>query len=128
MKTFETKAFKMVIHDDLLKEFTVKKNITLQAEDVWESKDLSINYIPNQKFYVLLEGEDDSDVSGDARRAAASEEYTKYVAALALCSNKLHQKIIGSLFLKINKPKVPTQFFDNREDALIWLKSLQKQA
>lgn len=125
MKTFETKAFLMTIHDDLLIEFKVKKNIILQASDVWESRDLSVNYIPGKKFYVLFEGEEDAEISGDARRAGASEEYTRHVAALALYSSKLHEKIIGSLFLKINKPKLPTKFFDNREDAIDWLKNLR---
>jgi hypothetical protein len=125
MKTFETPAFLMTIHDDLLIEFMVKKNVTLQASDVWESRDLSVNYIPGKKFYVLFEGDDNAEISGDARRAGASEEYTRHVAALALYSNKLHEKIIGSLFLKINKPKLPTKFFDNREDAINWLKKLQ---
>ena len=125
MKTFETQAFLMTIHDDLLIEFKVKKNVNLQASDVWESRDLSVNYMPGKKFYVLFEAEDEAEISGDARRAGASEEYTKHVAALALYSNKVLEKIIGSLFLKINKPKLPTKFFDNREDAVLWLKNLQ---
>ena len=125
MKTFETNAFLMTVHDDLLIEFKVKKNVTLQASDVWESRDLSVNYISNKKFYVLFEGDEDAEISGDARRAGASEEYTHHVAALALYSNKLHEKIIGSLFLKINKPKLPTKFFDSREEAINWLKNLR---
>jgi hypothetical protein len=115
----------MVIHDDLIKEFKIKKNVTLQASDIWESRDLTLSYISDKKLYVLLEGDDDSSVSGDARRAAASDEYKQNVAALALCSNKLHEKIIGSLFLNINKPKVPTKFFDNKDDALVWLKNIR---
>lgn len=126
MKTFETHAFVMNIHDDLLIEFKVKKNINLQESDVWESRDMSVNYLPGKKFYVLFEGDEDADISGDARRAGASEEYTKHVAALALHSNKMHEIIIGSLFLKINRPKVPTKFFDNRDEAILWLKSLQR--
>ena len=125
MKTFETNAFLMTVHDDLLIEFKVKKNVTLQASDVWESRDLSVNYISNKKFYVLFEGDEDAEISGDARRAGASEEYTHHVAALAMYSNKLHEKIIGSLFLKINKPKLPTKFFDSREEAINWLKNLR---
>ena len=126
MKTFETNAFTMTIHDDLLIEFKVKANINLEAKDVWESRDLSVNYIPGKKFHVLFEGDDEASVSGEARRAGASEEYTKHVAALALYSNKAYERIIGSLFLKINKPLVPTQFFDNREQAIAWLRIKQK--
>ncbi len=126
MRVFETKAFLMKVHDDLLIEFLVKDNVNLQASDVWESRDLSVNYIPSKKFYVLFEGGDDASVSGEARRAGASKEYTGHVAALALYSNKSYERIIGSLFLKINKPLVPTEFFDDREKAIAWLKIMQK--
>jgi hypothetical protein len=127
MRTFETKAFLMKIHDDLLIEFTVKKNANLQASDVWESRDLSVEYIPGKKFFVLFEGDEDASVSGEARRAGASKEYTGHVAALALYSNKSYERIIGSLFLKINKPLVPTEFFDDREKALAWLRIMQNR-
>ncbi len=126
MKQFETDTFLMTIHDDLLIEFMVKKNMTLQEKDVWESRSLSVNYMPNKKFHVLMEAEENFDASGDARRAGASQEYSKHVAALALCSNKLHETIIGNLFLKINKPIVPTKFFDDRTKALQWLKNVTK--
>lgn len=62
MKTFETKAFTMTIHDDLLIEFSVKKHINLQASDVWESRDMSVNYMPGKKFFVLFEGDEDASV------------------------------------------------------------------
>lgn len=123
MKTFETDAYIMTIHDDLLIEFKIKKNTTLQASDVWRSRDESVEYIPGKKFFVLIEGEENSNISGDGRRAGASLEYTKHVAALAIYSNKPYENIMGSLFLKINKPIVPTKFFDNKEEAIAWLKS-----
>jgi len=123
MKTVETKAFIMIIHDDLLIEFKVKKNVTLQASDVWESKRLSVDYIPGKKFFVLVEAEENTDLSGDARRATASAEYAEHVAALAICTGKTHEHIIGSLFLKVNKPVVPAKFFNNRTEAIDWLMS-----
>jgi hypothetical protein len=116
----------MTIHDDLLIEFKVKANINLESKDVWQSRDLSLDYLPGKKFYVLLEGDDDASVYGEARRVGASEEFTKHAAALALYSNKAYERITGSLFLKINTPKVPTDFFDDREKAIAWLKIKQK--
>jgi hypothetical protein len=127
MKQFETDAFKMTIHDDLIKEVKVKKNIELQPADVWQSRDLSISYKAGVKFFVIIEGEEGAKISPDARRAAASDEYTKSTAALALCSNKIYEAISGNLFLKINRPKVPTRFFDNRDKALDWLRLMAKK-
>ncbi len=126
MKTFETDAYVMNVHDDLLIEFKVKKNVKLLDKDIWESREQSVNYLPGKKFFVLFEVEEGFDVSADARRAGASEEYSRHVAAVALCSNRLHEKIIGNLFLKVNNPIVPTRFFDDRNKALEWLKEKAK--
>ena len=106
MKTFETKAFIMKIHDNLLVEFLVKKNVNLQAIDLWESRDISMNYIPNKKFFVLFEVDEDAEISGDARRAGASKLYNEHVAACALFSDKMYLKIIGTLYLSVNKPEI----------------------
>ena len=123
MKQFQTETFTIKLHDNFLKEFIVKKNHTLEAKDVWASKEMSMQFNPNAKYYVILEGEENTSVSSEARRAAASDEYSKYTAALALCSNNAYMAIIGNLFLKINKPKVPTRFFEKREEAIAWLES-----
>ncbi len=128
MKQFETAAFKMVIHDNLVKELTIKKDITFEAKDITESLELSVQYLPDAKFFVLFEGEENSEVSIDARRVAASEEYAKHTAALALFSEKFHFSIISNLFLKVNRPKVPTKFFDNRNAALEWLNNMADKA
>lgn len=122
MKTFETRSYVMTVHDDLLIEFNIKKNVTLQETDVWTSRDQSVDYIPGKKFLVLFEGEENANISGDARRAGASIEYSKHVAALAMYSPKSYEKIMGSLFLKINKPIVPMRFFDDRDEAIAWLR------
>ena len=127
MKEFETNAFRMKISDNLLKEISVKKNVTLRPVDLKESKKLSTEYKPGVKFYVLIEGEENGSVSTEARRLAASEEYSHYTAALALCSNSLYLAITGNLFLTINRPKVPTRFFEKREDGLIWLEEQMRK-
>ena len=126
MQVFETDVFKMTIHDNLIKEVKVKKNHTLSEKDVWESRDLSVRYKPNVKFFVLIEGEENTSVTVGARDAAASAEYFESVAALALHSKKMLEAIMGNLFLKINRPKVPTKFFDDREKALEWLRNKAK--
>lgn len=123
MKTFESRTYLMNVHDDLLIEFRIKANSTLQATDVWTSRDQSVDYIPGKKFLVLIEGENNAGISGDARRAGASIEYARHVAALAIYSPRSYEKIMGSLFLKINKPVVPTRFFDKRDEAIAWLRS-----
>lgn len=121
MKILETENFIVRLHDNLLKEFIVKKNKTLTANDIKESLRLTSEAKPGMKFYVLIEGEDNASVSGEARFSAASKEYANHAHALALYSHDPYLSVSGNLFLKVNKPLVPTKFFNNREEALSWL-------
>lgn len=123
MRTFETDVYIMTVHDDLLIEFKVKKNKTFKDTDVWKSRDQSVQYMPGKKFFVLMEAEENFNATVEARRAGASEEYTHHVQALAMYSNKLHETIMGNMFLKISKPRVPTRFFDDRDKAIAWLRA-----
>lgn len=125
MKSFETDAYTMIVHDDLLIEFKVKKDVKLQESDIWQSKAQSLEYMPNKRFVVLMESEGYMDASADARKAGASEEYSHHVKAVAMYSTKLHESILGKLYLQVSKPFVPTRFFDNREKALAWLREQQ---
>jgi hypothetical protein len=127
MKTFDTPNFSMIIHDNCLIEFKIKKGISFTAADVWLSRDLSVAYMPGKKFYVLTEAEDEFSPTQDARRAGASEEYSRHVVAHAFFSKNLTLKILGNLFIKVSRPKVTTRFFDEREKAMAWLKNMNHE-
>jgi hypothetical protein len=128
MKVYETVSFRMTIHDNLLKEFVVKKNATLSEEDIRLSMRYSEEHRPGAKFFVLVEGEDGGRISPEARRLAASPEYSQATAALALYSPNVLMAIAGNLFLKINRPKVPSRFFDQRANAIAWLDVMRSAA
>lgn len=123
MKLFDTSNFTMNVHDNCLIEFRIKKGISLTEKDVWLSRDLSTQYMPGKKFFVLTEAEDEFKVTPGARTAGASKEYSQHVAAHALYTTHLTLSILSNLFIKVSKPIVPTRFFDNREKALEWLKN-----
>ena len=125
MKTYETDVFKMHVHDDAYMEFIIKKDVLLDATNLWESRKLSLEYLPDaDKFYVLMEAEEFFQITVDARNVGASKEYSAHLGAVALCSNDLSLKILGNLYIKINKPHAPTKFFDDRSKAETWLRSL----
>jgi hypothetical protein len=121
VKKFETTAYIMLVHDSRLIEFKVKKDVTLKASDIWESRDQSLEYMPAKKFCVLMESDGIFYPAADAREAGASEEYTKHVNAVAMFSHRKYESVLGNLYLKLNKPRVPTHFFDDRQKALDWL-------
>ena len=62
--------------------------------------------------------------TNEAREFAASDEAQEFTFANAVLVNTAAKKILFNLYLKINKPKIPTKGFNNREDALAWLINL----
>lgn len=111
----------MKIGEDLIKEIVVKRGQVFGEADVVESKQLSCEHKPNSRFFVLMEGEEGATVNNAARRFAASRDYAQYTSALALCSSNLALRIMGNLFLKVNKPAVHTRLFETRGEAMAWL-------
>lgn len=126
MKRFETDVFVMDVYEDTFLLFTVKKDANLEPKDLWESRKLSLEYLPEKKFYVLMQADDFFSLGTETRRVAASKEYCEGLHAVALCSPNLSLKILGSLYIKINKPNVLTRFFDDKVKAEEWLRSVMK--
>lgn len=52
----------------------------------------------------------------------SQNEYNPYSKADAFVLNSIAQKILANFYTKINKPERPTKFFNNADEALIWLK------
>lgn len=116
----------MSIYDDLFLEFIVKKDTVLKEQDVWLSKQQAEETYPGKKFYVLLGGEEFFQVPKETRDAVASQKFSTHLSAVALFSNELAMKILGNLYIKINRPEVPTKFFTDKKKGEEWLRSLMK--
>ncbi len=52
----------------------------------------------------------------------SKNENNPYSKADAFVLNSIAQKILANFYVKINKPERPTKFFNNADEALIWLK------
>ena len=52
----------------------------------------------------------------------SQNEYNPYSKADAFVLNSMAQKILANFYIKFNKPERPTKFFNNADEALIWLK------
>jgi hypothetical protein len=62
-----------------------------------------------------------ANADDETRKFLASEQASHNRIALAFVLQSMGQKIVGNFFLKINKPKVPTRFFNTQEEAETWL-------
>jgi hypothetical protein len=126
MKTFETDSYRMAVHDDYFVEFVVKGDILFNAEHLRESKEMLLMNYPGKKFFVLFVGEEFFQVTKEARELAASKEFSSHLAAVALHTKNFSLRLLGDLYMKINKPNAPTKFFSDREAAIEWLREKMK--
>lgn len=113
----------MTIDDDGFLEFYIKQYSNVNEDDMWQSKKEAENYMPGIKFKVLVCGDKYFQVSKEAREVVATKEFSTHVEKVALCSDQIALKLLGNLYIKINKPNVPTKFFTDIKKAEYWLRS-----
>jgi hypothetical protein len=76
-----------------------------------------------KRYPILYVAGDYTSISREAREFGASEEGTRCSLAEAVVIKSLAQKLLADLYLKLNKPVVPTRFFNSKKEAEIWLKA-----
>lgn len=86
-----------------------------------------INELTNceQKLILHVTGKYAS-VDADTRKFVASENGLRYVIAQAFVLHSMAQRMIANFFMKIDKPKKPTKFFDTQHEAEKWLNTFNK--
>jgi len=124
MKTIETERFRLIVHNNLVKEVIAKSGNTLVAEDVQLSTKLALKVRPGAKFYTLVSMEPGASVSAEAKKETFKEEYILHHEALAICSPDEDVAIDNAVFELVHKYKVPFHFFTDRDQAWNWLQNL----
>lgn len=61
--------------------------------------------------------------SQEVKSFVTSEERTQLVKADAFIMKSFPQRLAAKLYVKFNKPAVPTAFFSNEDEAKNWLKT-----
>ena len=71
---------------------------------------------------------DIQDVTVGANRAArqhyVSSESSKYKLGMAMLVQSPMQRMLGNIFLRINRPPYPTRLFSREQEALQWLREV----
>lgn len=63
----------------------------------------------------------------ETRDFMITEKRLALTCADAFIVDSLAQRIMGNMYIKINKPPVPSQLFLNQEDAIKWLRTFIKK-
>ena len=111
----------VTLRDDGIVEITIKPNVLLTKSESLEIIAAIGEIKGNEKRSVLVIAGDCSLPDSEARPFLATPEANKYTIKIAYVIKNTAQKLMASVYLKIDKPNVPTLFFTSKEEALNWL-------
>jgi hypothetical protein len=101
-------------------------HIDIELEDVQEIHDEGLKLSGGKPFCALAYLGNSPMSTPEARAFGATATYSKYRLADALVVEPGLMKLVTSIYINFNKPKVPTQMFQSEEKALAWLKTFLK--
>jgi hypothetical protein len=71
----------------------------------------------------LVLAHESASVESEVFKKISNNISNPYSKADAFVIKSLAQKILGNFYLKISKPERPTKFFNNKDEAISWLKN-----
>jgi hypothetical protein len=117
--------FAKVWIDDGVMNCTFKTD-TLTLEIAKECIQLRIEAAQGESYLTLIDAKNLKAVDKAARDYLGSDEGTKLIKASALLTESTVGKFMVNFFLQVNKPKIPTRLFNDKEDAIKWLHQFEK--
>lgn len=109
--------------EGIIIENIIKEGVELQTQDVRSIKEINLSLCDNKNYALLVDAKDESTITDDARALLASAELAHLNIAKAIIIHTNKQKILGNIYLTVNKPHVKTRLFTDREKALTWLRT-----
>ncbi len=94
----------------------------IDAEHMLELKEANKQLTQGMPYAVLVDSGEYTSITKEARELAASDKFKDVTIANAIIVNSLGHKIIGNFYMNINKPKIKTKIFSDRDKAIEWLK------
>jgi hypothetical protein len=106
---------------DNITEFIIKSDVYFDDRMAAESKKIMEENFPGKRFFLLVGSDGFFRVTKKARRLGASRAFSNHLCAVACYTTNASLLLIAELYIKINKPAVPTKLFSSREAAEEWL-------
>jgi len=116
---------KMLLHSNGIIEAVCSDNFTYEIEHIKTNLECILSWAKDERKLMLNTVAPYTSITAEARKYIANSPHLESLIAEAFVIHSLAHRILASFFLKIDKPKLPTKFFENREDAVNWLLSFK---
>lgn len=121
-KSIKTKISTVFLREDGILQLNINPDREFTIFDCNELINAAKAIGNGQKFLNLIMVGENTLADHESRVLSCSKEGSIYKLADAFVISSLAQKIIANFYMKVNKPYVPTRFFNNEPDAVNWLK------
>jgi hypothetical protein len=122
LASVELKHTTVTLLEPYLLENFIHDNASLDAADVMEIKEANLSLTHGEKYVVLVNPGKYASVSKEARELSASHDFAQNTLAKALLVNSLPHRLISQFYIKVNRPRINTRIFADRDKALEWLR------
>jgi len=109
--------------EDGILENHVKAMSHIEESDIWAIKKANLSLTNGKPYCILVTAGHLSSISKEAKELTASKDFAQNTIAKAILVDSLGHKIVGNLYVKLNKPYIKTKVFTSRELAIAWLQS-----
>lgn len=126
MKKINLKSTTVEITEEGIMHIHIKDNADMDLDDAIKTLDAMGELGNGKKFPVLIDSGTFINIDKDVKIFSASKIGNIYTLADAIACDSLAQKIIATFYKTTNNPAVPTKIFDDKTEAIQWLKSFIK--
>ncbi len=103
----------------------IKEDQEIDLPEIEEINAAKNKLAQNKPNTVIFATPQIGNISIEAMRFSASKEVYHNAIAKAIVANSLSSRLIGSFFIKMNKPPAPTRLFKTIEEATVWLNHMK---
>jgi hypothetical protein len=121
LKSISENKFTLSFNEEGYYELLIIDNAEIFIEDI----DLIRNaqkQVDGRRIPTLISGGKYSTTNTDTMKYISKNEHMPFSKVSAYVTSSISQKLLGNFYLKFNKPERPTKFFNNKTDAITWLK------
>lgn len=109
--------------NDGIAQVKVRGNDEIDIKHVIQVVDTLGKFGKGKKFPLLILVGEYTLPTPEARTYIATPESDPYASAEAYVIQSFTQKLVGNVYLSLNKPARPTRMFNSEEKAIEWLKA-----
>jgi len=122
MKPIETRTAKIKIIEVGIINVTIKENAVQDLNDAKENIASCATLANKKKLVSLIDIRLAESIDREARNYYGGPENARITKAMALLIDSGFSRVMGNFFLGLNKPKMPTKLFTEKNKAIDWLK------